>query len=189
MKSVVIICGMEPIFNDDGSFKLNSETFRNNARTYMADNPRDGVMVLDMREYKDGINPIESVLGDVASFSQDNPLDLFVYNGHSSTSNLLALYHTRGELPDSSRFITKKTVFPEIKFREGGIVELWGCRTCGNYEVDPNSIAQYIANELRIRVKGWICRTSQKQVGSKFYQMPEKSTYSPSYCMPKGGRG
>lgn len=175
---VVIICGIEPVFKDDGSFKLNSATFMNNARTYVEDHPNERVCIFDMRDYKDVPEPMIEVLAAVAKTSRVDGVDLLVYNGHSSTNTLLALYKTRAELPDTSRFITKRTRFPKIEFSEGARVELWGCRTAGNYVIDPDSIAQHIANTLKLPTLGWICRTSQKKVGKKFYQKPENSSYS-----------
>jgi hypothetical protein len=173
----VILCGLETIYNQDGTFKLFSCTFRNNADTYAAEHETEIVDVIDARDYKSSPTPMGAVMGKLRSLSRVSPIDLFVYNGHSSTNNLLVFYKWAATSDNDQRFITHKTSWSGVNFAHDATIELWSCRTGGNYVRDESCIAQAVADNSRVPTWGYICRTSQKQVGNKYYQMPEKDEY------------
>jgi hypothetical protein len=174
----VIVCGLEPIHKEDGSLKCYSDTFLNNARTYIKDNPGHNVSIIDCRNLTEEAKPMSTVIGRIRELSKATPIDLLIYSGHSSTSKLLVFYKTRQELSEPERFWTRDSKWTNIQFSDIAEIWLWGCRTGGNYEVDPQAIAQKIADSSRVPVKGYTCRTSQKMIDGKYYQLPENSSYT-----------
>ena len=176
-KHVVILCGLETIYNPDGSFKLFSSTFGNNAATYVADHPDETVDIIDARDYRDCVKPMSAVMGKLRSIAKLSAIDMLVYNGHSSCNNLLMFYKWSSTSSNDERFITENTSWKDIEFSGHSKIELWSCRTGGNYIEDKTCIAQHIANNSKVPTWGYICRTSQKKIGNKYYQKPEKAEY------------
>lgn len=171
-RQIVILCGVEPI--PENRF---SDTFLNNAKTFIKENPRDTVNVIDARDYVDEDKPMTKILQRIREHSRTAPIDLFIYSGHSTPKKLLVYYLTRTDLPAGERFMDGATNWKFINWAPIAEIWLWGCRTGGDYTKDPHSVAQLIANSSLVSVKGYICRTSQKKIGGKFYQLPEHSRY------------
>lgn len=171
----IALVGLETIRNDDGSIKHFSETFLNNIRTYIKENPSENVVIIDARDLREIVSPMGGVWARLGSHTEKSPAKKIIYSGHSGTDELYMFSRYRKELPDGDRYFMKTDLWEGICFAEGAEIRLLGCQTTGqNGKRFDDCIAQSIANATKVPTWGYPWKTSQKKRGGGYYQVPDR---------------
>lgn len=171
-KNVTILIGVETVRDSDGVVKKFSETFLNNAQTWIKDHPETNVVIVNSLEYIENVNPLQDVWEAVCK-SHDK-IDTFIYFGHSSEESLIVYSHTLTERPLSERWFRAEFHY-EAPFAEDAEIFLYGCQTGGVRGVKlDDSLAQIIANRTDRIVWAYVSRSYQIQKGKRrFYQISD----------------
>ena len=189
-KNVIAIAGLETLKNKKGVPYKWAYTFINNVETWIKDNwdKKGGgkATILDARDFKDYAEPITGVLDAMIAAAKDMPdgLDALFYTGHGDMETLYVFSKSRTDLPDSFRFIMLENLtwhWPEINWSTNPNKGIWlsTCRAGGDEGKKwETCIAQYLANETKVRTWGFLWRSSQKQRADKgYFQKPEHGDY------------
>lgn len=179
----VALAGLETIYKEDGTVKHFSETFLNNIKTYVKDNPEEDVVIIDARHFREEKGPMTAIWARLREASDFVPIDKLIITSHSGTDELYIISRYRKGLPDSERYFTKEDTWEGVRFNSGAEIRLWGCNTAGRDGVKINdSICQAIANKAKVATYGYVWQTSQKKRGDGYYQIPDRPTVIK--CMP-----
>jgi hypothetical protein len=184
LRTIAAVAGLDPLYN--GTY---GEAFMDDIKTFQRDNPDDTVYIIDARWYIGWNNPVGNLMDKVGEISQKEPLDAFIYAGHSYGSGLSVFYGYGQDLPDNQREINTDTSWSGIKFNKDANIKLMGCNA-GGYAGYKNfmtvideetgydwllyfdSIAQDIANKTGVQTWAYVNYTTQKKQNGGYYQKP-----------------
>lgn len=180
MRTIVAVAGLETIKNHTtGKVKCFADTFLNNIRTIKHDHPKDKLVIVDAREYKDSATPMSDLWRIVKNAAACGIDELF-FSVHSDWEGLYIISkYRKGEIPDSERYIELNFDWSGLNWNPGAAIRIAGCQTGGRFgQKWPKSLAQDIANKTGVAVWAFCSRSSQQvRADGHYYQKPDIGGY------------